>query len=134
VHEARAPDRLPVNGLGREPSEGRIATVVQHADRPRRRAELEEIDADPGRVDHTHVLAVDAVAGQLPPDPLAPGVGGHGRDPRRPQAEARAGGNDVGLGAADLHVELAHRLDAPRRGNGEPQHHLADGDEVVHLP
>src|SRR5204862_2106313 len=51
--------------------------------------------------------------------------------PGHAHPEARARGGDVRLGAADLNVQRARRLEAGRRRDGEPQQHLAERDEVV---
>jgi hypothetical protein len=133
VHQPRAPDRLPVHLRGRQPGERGISSVIENVNRARRDPVLEEIDADACPFRHAHVLAVHAVTGQLAPDALPPRICRKRRDPPGAKTEAGAGSCHVGLGAAELQIELANRLEASRRGGGEPQQNLAERDEIVHL-
>ena len=132
VDDARAPHGLPVHVLCAQPRERRVAPVVEHADRPRRRAVLEEVEPEPRAGDRAHAAAVDAVPGELAPHALTPRVVGQRGDPRDTHAEPRGRRRHVGLGAAELHVELARGLEARGRREGEPQEHFTERDEVVH--
>ena len=71
------------------------------------RAVLEEVDAERERRRCARTCAaVDPVARQLAPDRSPQAFCGQRRDPRRAEPEPGARGGDVGLGPADLNVEL----------------------------
>src|SRR5262249_11526068 len=124
---------LPIDLSRRQPGKSGIPPIVEHAHRSRRHAVLEEIDADARALRHAHVPAIDTVTGELTPDALAPGAGGRRGTPGNGGAAAGPGRPHVGLGPAELQVELPRRLEARGRRNREPQQHLAERDEVVHL-
>src|SRR5207244_4763263 len=88
--------------------------VVEHADRPRGHAVLEEVDTDACALGHADVRAVDAVTHELAPGPLAPRVRRKRGDPGHLQAEPGAGRRDVRFGATDLDVELARGFESGR--------------------
>ena len=79
-----------------------------------------------------HAAAVHPVARQLADGAVAPRVlGGQHRDEGGAQPEPGAGRGHVGLGAADLHVQVLGLLEPLGRAGGEPQHHLAQPDQIV---
>src|SRR5207249_7664507 len=128
VHHPRVTYRVPVHLGRRQPGERRIPPVVEDAYRAWRHPVLEEIDADARTLRHAHVPAIDAVAGEPAPDALAPRTRWQGGGPHGAQTEPQARGRHVGLGAAELQVELPRRLEARGGRNREPEQHLAEGD------
>ena len=104
--------------------------VVDHPDRARGDAVLDEVRADPAALAPADVPDVHAVTAELARQPLAPDVRGQRRDPRRAVAEPRQGAQHVGLGPAVGDVELPRLLEPRGRPRGEPQHDLAGRDDV----
>ena len=133
MDEPRAPHRLPVCLGLRHAGEGGVAAVVEDAHGPRRHAVLDEVEPHArvrARVDEA---AVHAVTGELVPGALTPLIGRQGRDPCDAEPQPRARGRHVRFGAADLHIELAGRLEARRRRDGQAQEDLAQRHQIVHL-
>ena len=131
VQEAGALQPPPVHVIRLQPAHGRVAPVVQDAHRAGRHAVLEEVEAHPDPLGPEDSRAVDAVTRELTHRTVRPGMRGRKRrDERGTQAEARACGSHVGLGATDLHVQGDGLLEPLGGRRGEPQHHLSQGDEV----
>jgi len=105
-------DRRPVDAPGIEAGEGRVGTVVVGARRPRRRAHLDEEEAEPLILRPLDVREVDSLrsgsgrdeaAERRVREPRHPGGGGP--EPRQPDG-------DVQLRACRPELELARLFEA----------------------
>ncbi len=125
-------DIVPERGGHPGEVDERVAPIVEDADRARRHAVLDEVQAHALTRTPQHSAAVHAVARQLADGAVAPRVlGGQYRDERGAQPEPGTGRGHVGLGAADLDVQVLGLLESLGRAGGQPQHHLAEPDQIV---
>src|SRR5581483_430141 len=95
------------------------------------RAELEEVEADAVLGRPGDMVGGDAGLAGVVGDEPAERVVGQARHPGGAAAEAAEADGGVQLGAADLDVEAARLLQAAELRRAQPDHGLAEGDDVI---
>src|SRR5205807_4050965 len=122
---ARRDQRLPRRILKRERRGGRMLSIVNHARVARRRARLEEHQAEAPPGHPADMARIDAVAARLAIDDPAERSFREPRHPGNPAAEARQNAADIELAAADTGLEQTRLLEALQAGRRQAQQCLA---------
>src|SRR5262245_20319879 len=130
-HPRLAHDR-PVDLVGHELAQGRVAPIVEHSHRSRGCPVLEKVKSNTAARPADDAYAVHPVAGELADSAVAPDVIRRKcRDERGAEPEPRNCSHDIGLRATDLDVESDGLVEALGRRRGEAQHDLTQPDQIV---